>query len=179
MNDLGRLTAPLKRRVANMVGRAVIAAVNDAAKAQALQISGLADEMHDDVERLQDYGFTSVPFPGAEAAVVYVGGLRSHGLVVAIEDRRYRLTALKEGEVALYDDQQQVVHLTREGILVKTARKVTIDAGEDVLVKSETAIAIEAPAVNLGGAGGPAVARIGDTVEGGVITSGSGKVFAA
>ena len=102
--------------------------------------------------------------------MVFAGGLRSHGLVIAVEDRRYRLRDLKDGEVALYDDLGQVVHLTRDGIRIATSKPLTI-AAESVLV--------EAASIDLGGEGGPAVARVGDTVEGGVITSGSDKVRAA
>lgn len=39
-------------------------------------------------------------------------------------------------------------------------------------------ITLSAPEVDLGGAGGPAVARVGDSVSGGIITSGSAKVKA-
>lgn len=181
MTDLSRI----KRRLQNMVGRAVLSAIDDERGIQALQIEGLADEVQDGVERLQDYGFTSVPLPGAEAAVVYAGGLRSHGLVVAVGDRRYRLKALGAGEVAVYDDQGQKVHLTRAGILVSTEKKVTIEAGEALLVKSDAKVTIEAPEVTVTsdnvklGGDGPAVARVGDPVAGGVITGGSSKVKAA
>lgn len=183
--DLRRLMAPIERRVRAMVGRGTIAAVDDGPQAQEVQIEMLDDEAHDQVERLQQYGFTSVPHPGAEAVTVFVGGLRSHGLVIAIEDRRYRLRGLKPGEAALYDDQGQAVHLTRDGIEIRTAKAVTIDAGEDVLVKSAGTVTIEAgsaivqaDSVDLGGTGGAGVARIGDTVSGGIITGGSSKVRA-
>jgi phage baseplate assembly protein V len=165
-----RATQGMRRRISAMVGRAVLTSIEDAGGIQLLQIDGLADETHDGVERLQDYGFTSVPFPGAEAAVMFAGGLRSHGLVVAVGDRRYRLKGLREGEVAVYDDQGQKLLLGRDGIAIETTKPLTITA-ETVL--------IEADAVNLGGAGGPKVARVGDTVAGGVITTGSAKVFAA
>ena len=47
-----------------------------------------------------------------------------------------------------------------------------------VTVDAEVAT-IAADTVNLGGTGGAKVARVGDTVSGGVITSGSDKVKAA
>jgi phage baseplate assembly protein V len=202
MSEFDRHIGRLKRRVYGMVGRAVLTAIDDAQGIQALQVEGLSDEVHDGVERMQDYGFTSHPFEDAEAVVVFAGGLRSHGLVVAVGDRRYRLKNLEQGEVAIYDDQEQVVHLKRDGVLIHTDKKVTIEAAEeimvdgqstitiqgtdDLLIKSDSKITLDAPTivldsddVQLGGAGGPAVARIGDTVAGGVITSGSDKVTAA
>lgn len=167
-----RATAAMRRRFQMMVGRGVISSVDDGKLAQALQVELLADEAHDGVERFQDYGFTSVPYAGAEAVMVSVGGLRSHGIVVAIEDRRYRLTGLPAGEVALYDDQGQVVHLTRDGILIETTKKLEVKAAS---------VLVEADAVDLGGAGGKAVARIDDMVDlaTGKIISGSPKVKAA
>ncbi|SCU73563.1 Bacteriophage Mu Gp45 protein [Cupriavidus necator] len=109
---------PLKAKVGLMVGRCVLRAVSDANKLQRAQVQVLAEETHDDVERVQQYGFTSVPFSGAEGVVVFVGGNRDHGLVIAVDDRRYRLVGLAPGEVALYDDQGQKVHLTRSGIVI-------------------------------------------------------------
>jgi phage gp45-like len=55
----------------------------------------------------------------AEAIVLFLSGNRSHGVVIAQDDRRFRPTGLKEGEVCLYDDQKQQVVLTREGIRIK------------------------------------------------------------
>jgi phage baseplate assembly protein V len=158
---------PLARRIAMMIARAVITTVNDQTKAQSLQITLLADEVSDDVERLQNYGMTSVPKPGAEAVTVFVGGDRSHGLVIAVEDRRYRLKGLAEGEVALYDDLGQVVHLKRDGVLIESPSKIEVKA---------PTVLVSADHVDLGGAGGVGVARIGDSVVGGVIIGGSAKV---
>lgn len=169
---LRRMMAPIEGRVRLMLGRAIVNLVNDAAKAQELQIDLLADETHDAVERLQDYGITSVPHPGAEALVAFVGGLRSHGVVIAVADRRYRLTGLQEGEVALYDDLGNVVKLGRDAI--------SIDAADKVHVTAPIAL-IESDDVQLGGAGGQAVARVGDDVNltTGKIITGSSKVTAA
>ncbi|OHD24777.1 MAG: hypothetical protein A2Y38_07775 [Spirochaetes bacterium GWB1_59_5] len=117
MRTVQKLTAPLARRVRLMVGRAVLTLVDDSLKLQGLQVRLLDGELRSDVERMQEYGFTSHPHPGAEAAVVFVGGSRDHGLVIAVDDRRYRLKALAAGEVAFYDDQGQAVHLKRDKTL--------------------------------------------------------------
>lgn len=197
-----RFAQKMRRKISGMVGRAVLTAVDDSMGIQSMQIEGLADEAHDGVERMQDYGFTSHPFAEAEAVVVFATGLRSHGLVVAVGDRRYRLKGTEPGEVAMYDDQGQVIHLKRDGILVHTDKKLTIEAGEELLIKgeatlnvvaasamllkSETSVTIEAPTVTIDSddvklAGdGPAVARVGDPVSsGGFIEQGSTKVTAA
>lgn len=113
-----KLTEDMRNRVRLMVGRAVLSVISDGTAIQTAQARLLADEVQDDVERVQEYGFTSVPKPGAEAVIAFVGGNRDHGLIIAVDDRRYRLKGLASGEVALYDDLGQKVHLTRSGIVI-------------------------------------------------------------
>jgi hypothetical protein len=81
----------LNGRVQMMVGRAVLSTVKDDTKLQELQVELLEDEVHDGVEHFTPYGFTAHPRKGAEAIMLAVGGLRSHGLVISVADRRYRL----------------------------------------------------------------------------------------
>ncbi|MBA4781159.1 phage baseplate assembly protein V [Blastomonas sp.] len=172
MSGLRRYLQPLEGRVRGMVGRAIVRLVDDATKAQSVQIELLEDETQDAVERYQDYGFTSVPHPGAEAVAVAVGGLRSHMIVIKVEDRRYRLTGLEAGEVALFDDLGQMVKLGRERIEIVSETEVKVTAPK-VIVESDD--------VHLGAEGGQKVARIGDDVDlaTGKIISGSNKVRAA
>lgn len=100
-----RILAPLKRRVMLMIGRALLTLANDAPAMQELQLALFQGETVGRAERFQNYGVTSVPHPGAEAAVVFVGGNRDHPLVLACDDRRYRIKGLANGEVAIYTDE--------------------------------------------------------------------------
>lgn len=115
-------------RVRMMLSRAIVRLVDDAPGAQEMQIDLLEDESQDGVERLQNYGFTSVPKPDAEAVVGCMGGLRSHAIVLAVEDRRFRLTGLAEGEVAIYDDLGNVVKLGRDRIEITAIAELKITA---------------------------------------------------
>lgn len=88
-----------------MIGRCVLTAIDDSTKAQTVQAKILHDEVRDDVERFQQFGFTSVPDPSAgtiEGVVVFVGGNRAHPIVIATEDRTNRPKNLSAGESALY-----------------------------------------------------------------------------
>jgi len=116
-----KLIGPLQRRIALSIGRCVVKLVNDATLMQGVQITLLADEARDNVERMQEYGFTSVPLPGAEALAVAVGGTRNHVVVIKCEDRRYRLTGLQGGEVAIYDDLGTKIVLKRGNVIEATA----------------------------------------------------------
>ncbi|WP_067734499.1 phage baseplate assembly protein V [Novosphingobium naphthalenivorans] len=194
----------LAGRVRNMIGRAIVRLIDDTQQAQSLQIELLADEVQDGAERLQNYGFTSHPHPGAEAVGVFPAGLRSHGIVIAVEDRRYRLTGLEQGEVAMFDDLGNVIKLGRTAIEVTAVADITVtaagdaslcvqgnadlQAGGDVSVTAEASatvtaasVVVDSDDVQLGGAGGAAIARVGDSVDlvSGLILSGSAKVTAA
>jgi len=121
LSTINSLMAPIKRRVRLMISRAIVTAVNDAGGLQVVQVKLLADEVRDSVERVQNYGFTSFPLPGAEGVMVCVSGNRDHGLVISLDDRRHRPKNLQPGESAQYDDLGQMVHLTRDGIYIRGA----------------------------------------------------------
>lgn len=110
--------ATLSRRIMLMLARGVLRQVRDGDKLQVLQATFLEGETRAQLERVQQYGFTGHPHPGAEVVSLFLGGNRDHGLVIAVDDRRYRLAGLAQGEVALYDDLGQRVHLTRAGIVI-------------------------------------------------------------
>lgn len=119
----------LYRRLLMAFGRALIQVVADEAGAlQLLQIQLGKDEIQDDTPRFAEYGFTSRPKSGARAIAVFMGGDRSNGAVIATDDPRYRIV-LQNGEVSLYDDLGQVVHLTRTGIVLNSPQNVTVEAG--------------------------------------------------
>lgn len=122
----------------NLISRCTVALASAGSKLQTLQIRMLAGEVKDSVEHLEPYGFTSHPHAGAEGVAVFPGGDRSHGVVVVVADRRYRLQGLKTGEVALYDDIGQCVHLTRGGILIK-------GAGLPMVITDTPKLRVEAP----------------------------------
>lgn len=131
-----RALRPLATRIANLVARAVVSLVDDDERMQVLQLGVLAGETRGDVERVQNYGFTSVPLEGAEAVVLFVGGRRDHGLAVAVDDRRHRLTGLEPGEVAIYTDEGD---------------RVVIERGGTVRVTASTKVVVDAPLVELAG----------------------------
>lgn len=164
-------------RIRNMLARAIVTLTDDSKGLQTLQVELLADEAQDGVERFGNYGFASRPHAEAEALAACVGGLRSHMVVIAVEDRRYRVRNLAEGEAVLYDDLGQIVHLRRDGIMIESPMQVTVKAPLATIRADQADIV--ADTVNLGGPGGKAVARVGDPVSGGVIQSGSTKVKAA
>jgi phage baseplate assembly protein V len=126
---LAKMLRPIQTRVTNLVARAVVQLVDDGRKLQLVQLGVGPDETRAGVERFQEYGFTSVPLPGSEAVVLFVGGHRDHGLVVAVDDRRYRMKDLQPGDVALYNAAGAFVLLKADGSI-----EVTAKAGSDVVL---------------------------------------------
>jgi phage baseplate assembly protein V len=106
------------QRIQHVIGRGRVTTGNDGGNVQLLQVKLGADEIRDNTPRLAEYGLTSMPPAGSDAVVVFIGGDRSNGAIVATGHQASRLKGLKPGEVAIYDDLGQSVYLTRAGIVI-------------------------------------------------------------
>lgn len=152
MSDFGKMIAPFARRIGNMLARGTVSAVNGGKKLRTLQIRMMSGETKDNVEHFEPYGFTSEVKPGSEPIAAFFDGDRSHGVVLVVADRRYRLTGMQSGEVALYDDQGQKVYLTRDGIVIDGAGKpLVIQNVPTATVKSATKVRLETPLLEVTG----------------------------
>lgn len=129
-------------RHGNALGRTAVESVDDTKLMQESTHSLFGSEQQQQIEHVHQYGFTSVPQPpsgqgmlrrAAEAFMSFMGAGRSHGVAVAIGDRRFRLYKLQNGEVALHDDQGQQVHLRRDGIWasVPNSKQVKVQIMDD------------------------------------------------
>ncbi|WP_432473342.1 phage baseplate assembly protein V [Amphritea sp. HPY] len=116
----------LVRRLARKVLRGIVTLSYDDTGIQRLQVKTLSGDVYE-LPRVQQYGYTSNPHAGAEGIVLTLDD--AHGVVVAVDDRRYRMKGLKNGEVALYDDTGNKVHLQRSGKMHVTApTQITFDS---------------------------------------------------
>lgn len=121
----------MRNPIASVLARGVVVLANSARKLQSLQLRITAGEVKDDIEHLEPYGYTSCPKDGAEALVGFFGD-RSHGVVIMVADRRFRLQGLKPGEVALYTDEGDYLQFKRGRVIeVKTAT-FKVEASESV-----------------------------------------------
>ena len=170
MATFNKLIDPLRRRVRLMIGRAVLAAADDSKGIQLVQVKLLDGEVGDGVERMQNYGYTSVPKVGAEGVMVCVSGDRTHGIVVVMDDRRYRLKNLQPGEVALYTDEGDT-------IVMKRGRKIEVTAGAEVTVRApvvkveaSTKVTLTTPLVEMTQdlSVGGSISVVGDVVADGI-----------
>ncbi len=148
---LHKLLMPLRRRMALLLARGVGKLADSSAPLQLLQIELLKDEVLDNIEHLEAYGFTSCPLPGYEALAASLAGDRGHTVVLVATDRRYRKKSLAAGEVALYTDEGDVLHFKRGRLVeVIAGTKVKITAPQ-VEVVASTQVTITSPLTAISG----------------------------
>ncbi len=115
LSQLRTLIRPLKTKIANSIAAGVIENVDDSKKLQLVQASVLDDEPLDECQRFQEFGFNSVPLPGAEVVIVFPNGDQTNGLVVCTADRRYRPTDWEGGEAGTYNAFNAMMHHKADG----------------------------------------------------------------
>ncbi|AIR90590.1 phage baseplate assembly protein V [Pseudomonas cremoricolorata] len=141
--------------ITGALARGVVVLADSARKLQSLQMRLTADEVKDDMEHLEPYGFTSSPLPGAEGLAGFIGD-RSHGVVIVVADRRYRLAGLQGGEVAIYTDEGDKIHLKR-------GRVIDIETGT-LNVRAQDSVNFETPLITATGR----IESTGDQIAGGI-----------
>lgn len=147
-----RLTAPIFRRLRQIVTRGIVRLVDPAKLLQSLQVEAFAGETLDRVEHFEPYGFTSHPLTGAEVLLFSLSGRRSHNVAGIVTDRRYRKKNLAPGEVAFFTDEGDVIHFKRGRLIEITAgTKVKVTAPE-VEVVASTKVTVTSPLVEMSGA---------------------------
>jgi len=94
---------------------------------QKIQARVLEGEVLPNIDRIEPYGFSYRPKPGAQAYLLFPAGDRSYGVAIVIGDKQYNMQ-LEECEVALHDDEGNYVHIKRGGIVeAKATTKVIAD----------------------------------------------------
>lgn len=133
------MVMPLKNKILLMVGRGIIMAVNDSNKIQQMQITLLADEVKDQVEVFNHFGFTSNAPGGSECIMLSVAGSRDHGVVIATENREMRLKGLVSGESAQYNLNGKYIWIKESDNIEMLLKKIKIqnDDHEMITVLSE------------------------------------------
>jgi len=152
-NLVEQMIKPTRDRVFMLIARGVIDSINDSSGIQGAKVCLLADEVRDTLERIQEYGFTSTPLPQAECVVIFPGGNRDHGLVIAVDDRRVRPKDIPPGGAAIYSSNGETL---KE--IIKVLPNGTIELGKGTLekiVNGETFLALFNAHKHLGNAGVP------------------------
>lgn len=130
-----RLLSRLRRRIANMINRAIITRVDTSGGVTLLQAKTKADQLHDGIEYFEMYGFTSTPLVGAEVLLFCLGGFR---IAICANDRRYRKTNYAPGEVGLYTSEGDYIHLKNGRVIEVVAGATLTVTAPAVTINSET-----------------------------------------
>ncbi|WP_455424789.1 phage baseplate assembly protein V [Dryocola sp. LX212] len=136
----------IERAIENLLARAVVSGLNTANKCQMLQVELMPGEPKENVEHLEPYGFTSAPHKGAEGFALFPDGDRSHGVVLMVADRRYRIKGLQAGEVAIYTDEGDSITLKR-GNSIEIQTKNLIANMETCALNATEKITLNSPLV--------------------------------
>lgn len=152
----------LWRRVQLMSGWGRVTFSDDSQSAQLLQVKLNDSETRDDTPRIAEFGLSSRPPEGADVLVVFLGGDRSKGVVVATAHQASRPKGLLSGETMLYDLWGKSVHLTKDGGIVVHAQgaPVTINKATTVTINASESVELITPMLHVSG----------DIVAGGNIT---------
>lgn len=151
--------------------RGVLKRINAGESIQTAQVAGLADETLQDIEHIQQFGFTSNPPVGTEAIIVPLGGTTTHGIIIATENGDYRIKSLAPGEVAIYNQ-------SGASITLKAGKIINIECNE-LNINASSGVKITSPEVNCSQqltANGQINGNGGMTVKGGNGATFSGNI---
>lgn len=134
----------LARRLHAVIGRGKITAVKDGGvvmKAQ-VDIGPMGDagplSVQDDRPFVQQFGLASQPPLGTDIVMVFPGGERSNGVIVASNHKDSRPRDLGAGDAALHDLRGQRVWLTAGGIIIE-------GAGLPMTIRNVASLTVEGP----------------------------------
>ena len=144
MSELHGAIERMYRRILLVIGRGRIKTGSDDGPVQMHQIRLSRFETFDDIPRLSEYGFNSMPPPESDAVLVFAGGNRRDGVIVATGNQQFRMRSMKPGEVSISDNLGQSIYLTQQGIVID-------GAGLPILVQNTPSVTLDTPTVHATG----------------------------
>lgn len=141
------------RRVLLAIGRARVTTVNDAGNVQLAQVQSNDLETIDNMPRLAEFGLTSNPPVGTDVTVVFIGGDRGNGVIVATGHQASRPKGLKPGETMIYSQDGKSVYLTAAGGIVVDAKgqNVTVNNAGTATINASMSVTLNTPVLKVSG----------------------------
>lgn len=146
---LQRLISPIITRIRRVCMGAIIRRVDDSGNLQKMQVETLGHSVYDNVEKFEQFGFTSNPPLGLDAIIIERAGKH---IIVAIGDRKYRIKNMKSGDTAIYDVRGQTIILNETGIATTDAhgnKIITDSSGIKTTDTNGNDIKMEASGISL------------------------------
>ena len=101
-NFVNKKIKGLKDSIKSVISRFVLESTDASKKMQEVKGEIYAEEVKEELEHFEPYGFTSRPPKGSEGLALSVNGNRDHTVIINIGSRQFRLKTLEIGEVAIY-----------------------------------------------------------------------------
>ena len=136
----------VNEKVRGIVERCRVTNASGGTPLRTLQAEMRYQDVRDNIEHIEAYGLTSEPHVNSEGVALSLNGDPNHTVVIMVADRRYRMTGLKTGEVALYDDLGRSVYLTRDGIVIN-------GADSPIQVNTSSTISVKGSSITMEGTG--------------------------
>ncbi len=120
-----KVMSPIKRCVANMLVRGIVSVLDNTHGFQMVQATLLHQEVSDNMERMENYGFTGFAPLGSECFIGFMNGNRDHPMVINVASRDARKAALaalaaktdlemQPGDVLIYTENENFLVLRNE-----------------------------------------------------------------
>lgn len=109
MDELKKIYNKLLNKIFFLMARGILKSITDSNGIQRLNMTCLQGEYLIDIEKLEQYGFSSQPLPGAETFTLFMGGNRDMGISICAHDSRYRPTYMASSEVCLYTSRDKTI----------------------------------------------------------------------
>lgn len=123
--------------IENMMDRGVLDKFDDSGETQSCTVNYGYSGTMEDIERLQDYGLTSIPPIDSQIFYVCLGGSQEYPIVVKVDSPDKRLKLAQPGEVALWSIHGNSVYLKSDGSVVVSSKdgKSRVSLGSDGKIK--------------------------------------------
>lgn len=141
------------QRILHIIGRGRITTGDDSGAVQSQQVRLGLDEIKDSIPRLAEFGLTSMPPVGSDAVLVFIGGDRSNGAIIATGHQPSRPKNLAPGETMLYSQDGKSVYITAAGGIVVEAKgqAVTVNNATTVTINAATKVRMVTPLLEVTG----------------------------
>ena len=144
-------------RIRNLFGIGRVTHIDDSGDLQLLQVTegsagkGIGDRVTDNVRRILEYGFFSVPPVDSEVLVARRNGMRTMPIVIGTSHRPSRPKNMQPGDAGIYNGVTgAIVQLTADGLLIDCAGlDATIQNCPTVTVRATDEIVFDAPTTRI------------------------------
>ncbi len=148
----------MMHHLANLLGIGRITLVDDDEDLQRVQVTegavgdGFADRVTDNVPRVLEFGFASVPPVDSEVLLLRRNGDRAKSIAIGTNHRPSRPKRLKAGDAGIYDIRGATVMLTADGLVIDCAGlPAIVKNATTITLKATEKIVLDAPAVEATG----------------------------